>query len=129
MVKELDSFTGWTTIYQSGRVDEAYLTPSRHFDVGEYNRVNRENIDIGNVRSMAAIYGYSTNYFQNKVLPTLDFVKREGGLSLSCVSSLAAHARTYVAAARAAQRDAGLIVGLKNLWGPNLPGLWSGNRR
>lgn len=115
MVKERDPLTGQSITYQRGRLDDAYLMWNGHFDVAEYNRVNREKIDIGNIQSMSAIYKYSTNYFQNRILSMLDFVRCEKGLYFSCVSSLAAHAHTHVTAARTAQSRAGLTVGIKNL--------------
>ncbi len=111
-----DGLTGLQVQWQAARVDEAFLTFDGSFDVDAYNAAHGEQIDIANVNSMAAVYGYSTTYFKDRDLPSLGFVKREGPLRLSCVSSLQPDAVMRVTAARARQAEAGRKYGQAKLY-------------
>ena len=110
-----DPFTGRATMWQAARVDDQFLTLDGSFNVDAYNAATGEQIDVGNVNSMAAVYGLATSYFKAQVLPYLGFIKREGPLCLSCLSSLQADAGTRVTVARTAQSEAGRQFGARNL--------------
>lgn len=111
----IDPFTGLKRARQAGRLDESFLDADGRFVVEAWNRVRGERIDIANPSSMAALYGVTESYLVRSIRPKLDFVRREGPLWLSCVSSLSADAAHRRAYAKERQRQAGREYGANNL--------------